>query len=155
VNKILPAILCLALFPLGAARAQDSMFLPSGKSQAVKALEAKQNARCLALYGPGYGALAGSDTCIKIGGRVRFEYGASSSKHNQLMIVPAPTLGAPGPAAAGSPVGVIRVPSTGSAARGDIYVDTRTQTELGDLRTHFKVGGVRASGALRGPDYSQ
>jgi hypothetical protein len=127
------------------------MFLPSGKSQAAQALEKKKNARCVAIYGPGYGALGDSDTCVKVGGRVGVEYGISS-KHNQLMIVPAPALGGSAPAS-GVPVGVIRRPSTGSAATADIYVDTRTPTELGDFRTHFNVGAVRASGALRGPDY--
>lgn len=151
MTKILPALLCLALLPIGVAKAEDSMFLPSGKSQAMQALEKKKNARCLAMYGPGYAALGGSDTCIKVGGKVGVEYG-TSSKHNQLMIVPAPALGGPAPAS-GVPVGVIRAPSTGSAATADIYFDTRTPTELGDFRTHFNMRDVRASGALRGPDY--
>ena len=147
-------MLCLVLLPLGVARAQDSMFLPSGKSPAMQALEKKKNARCVAIYGPGYAALGDSDTCLKIGGRVGVEYGTSSFKHNQLMIVPAPALGGPTPPS-GVPVGVIRAPSTGSAATADVYVDTRTQTELGEFRTHFNARGVRASGALRGPDYVQ
>jgi hypothetical protein len=147
-------MLCLTLLPLGAARGEDSMFLPSGKSPAMQALEKKKNARCVAIYGPGYAALGDSDTCVRIGGKVGVEYG-TSSKHNQLMIVPAPALGGFAPTYS-APVGVIRAPSTGSAATADVYLDTRTQTELGEIRTHVKVGATRASGAaLTGPDYTR
>jgi hypothetical protein len=156
VNKILAAaFLCFALSVPGAAQAgdassQDSMFLTPGKSPAMQALEAKKNARCVAMYGPGWGALGDSDTCIRIGGRVGVEFG-TSSKRNQLIIVPSHGLGAPAPALAAPTVGVIR---TGSAVRADVYVDTRTQTEAGEFSTHVRVGGVRASGsAVRGPDY--
>ena len=151
VTKILPAMLSLVVLSSGAAYAEDSMFLPSGKSPAMQALEKKRNARCVTIYGPGYAALGDSDTCIRIGGKVGVEYGISP-KHNQLMIVPAPALGGFAPTY-GPPVGVIRTPSTGSAARADIYVDTRTQTEIGEFRTHVQAGGVRASGSATGPDY--
>jgi hypothetical protein len=87
---------------------------------------------------------------------VRFDAGTgTSSKHNQLMLVPSPAVGAPAPVPAGSPVGVIRAPSSGVAARADIQVDTHTPTEMGDLAAHVRVSGVRASGALRGPDYAR
>jgi hypothetical protein len=128
------------------------MFLSSGKSPAMQALEAKKNSRCVALYGPGYGALGDSDTCIRVGGRVGVSVG-TSSKHNQLIIAPSRGIGAPVPSLGGPVVGVIRQPSSGAATRIDAYVDTRTQTELGEFGTHFSVSGVRASGALRGPDY--
>jgi hypothetical protein len=159
VNKILPAVslslallACVAAFA-GEASAQDSMFLTPGKSPAMQALEAKKNARCVAMYGPGWGALGASDTCIRIGGRVGVEVG-TSSKRNQLFIVPSPAIGVPAPTFAAPRVGVIRAPSTGAAARADVYVDTRTQTEVGEFSTHVGVGAVRASGAaVRGPDY--
>ncbi len=132
---------------------QNSMFLPSGKSQAVQALEAKKNARCVALYGPGYAAIADSDTCIRIGGRVGVEVGTTTTKHNRLMIAPAQGIGAPAPSLGGGPVAVIRQPKTGSATSADVYVDTHTPTEMGDFSTHVSVGAVRATGALVGPDY--
>jgi hypothetical protein len=136
----------------GEAGPQSSLFLPAGKSQAVQALEAKKNARCVALYGPGYGALGDSDTCIKVGGRIGVEVGGST-KQNRLILTPSPGIGAPAPALGGPVVGVVRRPSTGTATTAGIYVDTRTPTELGDFGTHLSVRGVRASGALRGPDY--
>jgi hypothetical protein len=160
VKTISPAaLLCLAWLPLGVAQAgevksQDSMFLTPGKTPAIEALEAKKTSRCLALYGPGYAALGGSDTCIRIGGRVGVSVG-TSSKHNQLIIVPSRGIGAPAPAFGGTPVGVIRQPSSGMATEVGVYVDTRTQTEMGEFGTHLSVRGVRASGALRGPDYVQ
>jgi hypothetical protein len=154
------ALLVLALGPAQSARAEDassqnSMFLPSGKSQAVQALEAKKNARCVALYGPGFAAIAGSDTCIRIGGSVGVEVGATTTKHNRLIIAPAQGIGAPAPSLGGPPVAVIRQPKTssGSATSADIYVDTHTPTEIGDFSTHVSVGAVRATGALVGPDY--
>jgi hypothetical protein len=160
VNKILPvAFLCLALSPMrlaqaGDATSQDSMFLSSGKSPPTQALEAKRNSRCVALYGPGYGALGDGDTCIRIGGRVGVGVSVGgSTKHNRLILTPSPGIGAPAPVLGGPVVGVVRRPSSGSAVSTDIYVDTRTQTEIGEFGTHFSVGGVRGTGALRGPDY--
>ena len=50
----------------GAAQAQD---LPQGRPGQRAAAS-----RC-AVYGPGFVPVAGSDTCIKIGGHVRVEYG--------------------------------------------------------------------------------
>jgi len=118
----------------------------------MEALEAKRNSRCVALYGPGYLALGDSDTCIRIGGRVGISIG-TSSKRNQLFITPSHGIGAPAPVLGGPSVGAIRRPSFGTAATADVYVDTRTQTEMGEFATHVGVRGVRASGALRGPDY--
>ena len=128
------------------------MFLPSGKSQAVQALEAKKNARCVALYGPGYAAIADTDTCIRIGGRVGVTI-QGSTKQNRLIIAPSRGIGAPAPSLGGPPVAVIRGPKTGSATTADVYVDTHTPTEIGDFSTHVSVGAVRATGALAGPDY--
>jgi hypothetical protein len=135
------------------ASSQNSMFLPSGKSQAVQALEAKKSARCVALYGPGYAAIADTDTCIRIGGRVGVTVGGSTVKHNRLIIAPSQGIGTPAPSLGGPPVAVIREPKTGSATTADVYVDTHTPTEIGDFSTHVSVGAVRATGALAGPDY--
>jgi hypothetical protein len=154
---ILVCITCTSaqLAQAGETSPQNSLFLPSGKSQATEALEAKRSARCVALYGPGYGALGDSDTCIRIGGRigVGVQVGGST-KHNRLILVPSPGIGAPAPALGGPVVGVVRRPSssTGTETAAQIYVDTHTPTEFGDFGTHLSVGGVRASGALRGPD---
>jgi Porin subfamily len=118
----------------------------------VQALEAKKSARCVALYGPGYAAIADTDTCIRIGGRVGVTI-QGSTKQNRLIIAPSRGIGAPAPSLGGPPVAVIRGPKTGSATTADVYVDTHTPTEVGDFSTHVSVGAVRATGALAGPDY--
>ncbi|MBV9113907.1 MAG: porin [Hyphomicrobiales bacterium] len=158
-KAMLAAFLGLAVWPAPFAQAgevssQNSMFLPSGKSQAEQALEAKKNARCVALYGPGYGAIADTDTCIRIGGRVGVTIQGSSVKHNRLIIAPSRGIGAPAPSLGGAPVAVIRGSRTGSATSADIDVDTHTPTEIGDFSTHVSVGAVRATGGLVGPDYA-
>jgi hypothetical protein len=157
VHKTLPAALLALASIIGAAQAgeqksQDSMFFSPQKAPTFDALQAKKTSRCLALYGPGFAALGDSDTCIRIGGSVGVSVG-TSSKHNQLIIAPSRGIGAPAPTLGGTPVGVIRQPSTGTATGASVYVDTRTPTEIGDFATHLRVSGVRASGALRGPDY--
>lgn len=157
-KAVIAAFLGLALWPAQFAQAgdsssQNSMFLPTGKSQAEQALEAKRNARCVALYGPGYGAIADTDTCIRIGGRVGVTIQGSSVKHNRLIIAPSRGIGAPAPSLGGAPVAVIRGSRTGSATSADIDVDTHTPTEIGDFSTHVSVGAVRATGGLVGPDY--
>jgi len=153
------AVVCLTsgLAGAGEPASSNSMFLPSGKSPAMQALEAKKNARCVSLYGPGYMALGDSDTCIRIGGRVGVGV-SGSTKQNRLILpsggvgAPAPTLG--GKAAVVAPVaGVVKAPTTGTVAGAEVYVDTRTQTDMGELDTHVAVRGVRATGAARGPDY--
>jgi hypothetical protein len=156
--SIMAAFLGLAFGPAQTARAEDassqnSMFFSSGKSQAVQALEAKKTARCVALYGPGYAAIADTDTCIRIGGKVGVEIGTTTTKHNRLIIAPSRGIGAPAPSLGGAPVAVIRGPKTGTATSADVYVDTHTPTEIGDFSTHVSVGAVRATGALVGPDY--
>lgn len=160
IMSITAAFLGLGFGPAQIARAEDassqnSMFLPSGKSQAVQALEAKKSARCVALYGPGYAAIADTDTCIRIGGKVGVEIGTTTTKHNRLILPPSPSqgIGAPAPSLGGPPVAAIRQPKTGSATSADVYVDTHTPTEMGDFSTHVSVGAVRATGALVGPDY--
>jgi hypothetical protein len=156
IRFLTASFLCLALSPVHFARAgdassQNSLFLPSGKSEVEQVLEAKKNARCVALYGPGYSAIANTDTCIRIGGRVGVTIGGSS-KQNRL-IVPSQGIGAPPPTLGGPAVTVVRQPKTGSATSADVYVDTRTQTEIGEIGTHVSVGAVRATGAFVGPDY--
>jgi predicted Zn-dependent protease len=160
VNRVFPLFaFCLAVVPpsvalAGDPTAQNSMFLPQGKSQVMQSLEAKRNARCAAIYGPGYGALGDSDTCIKVGGRVGISVGGST-KQNRLILVPSPGIGAPAPALGGRPVAVVRGKSgIGTATSAELYVTTHTPTEYGDISTHVSVGGVRASGAYRtAPDY--
>jgi hypothetical protein len=45
-----------------------------------KPLKTDSSARCAA-YGPGYFAAEGTQTCLKVGGRVRVEYRWTSQRH--------------------------------------------------------------------------
>jgi hypothetical protein len=143
------ALVCLLMAPLsglkaGEINAKDWTFLPPGKAQPPSdALEAKKASRCLALYGPGYAPITGTDTCIRIGGSVGVSVGTSSSKRNQLIISPS----------RGTPIGAIRGPGYGTETDATVRVDTHTPTEYGDFGTHVRVTGVRSNGGLAGPDY--
>lgn len=142
------ALLCLLIAPLsgskaGEINAKDWTFLPPGKAQPpTDALEARKASRCLALYGPGYAPITGTDTCIRIGGSVGVSVG-TSSKRNQLIISPS----------RGTPIGAIRAPGYGTETDATVRVDTHTPTEYGDFGTHVRVTGVRSNGGLAGPDY--
>ncbi len=46
----------------------------TGVAEATDVVPHRNDAHCAA-YGPGFAAVAGSDTCIRIGGRVRVEAG--------------------------------------------------------------------------------
>jgi hypothetical protein len=76
---------------------------------------------CPAL-GAGFYALPGSDTCVKIGGRARYDYQYGT--------------GAPRAAAV-----------TGSRATGMASIDARTQTEAGPVRAYVRLGVSRGLGA--------
>ena len=68
-------------------------------------------------FGAGFFYIPGGNTCIKVGGRFRGEYGYSEFKHQ-------------GYGAAGT---------TGFRAQGHIQLDARTATEYGTLRTFVRL----------------
>jgi len=75
------------------------------------------------LYGDGFYYIPGSDTCIKFGGYVRADYGFNTS-------------GGRNPAYGGTQGAQDRtVAQYSTRHRGNLAVDTRTQTEYGALRT--------------------
>jgi hypothetical protein len=81
------------------------------------------------LYGVGYYYIPGTDTCIKIGGYVRYEAYHNAAGYTY------PTQGA-GPAGA-----FTRNTNTFSMqARFRLTADVRTQTEYGTLRSYFSFG---------------
>ena len=99
----------------------------------VKA-KAVEYVKVCSLYGVGYYYIPGTDTCIKIGGYVRWE-----AYHNN-------TGGGTGAAYwnQGGGYALTRNASTfGQHARFRITMDTRTQTEYGTLRSYF-AGGPNA-----------
>jgi hypothetical protein len=67
---------------------------------------------------PGFAMLQSSDTCVRIGGRVRAETVIGSSKGR-------------------------RTDAVTSQASGRVQMDVRKQTEYGPLRAFIRVEGVR------------
>jgi len=83
--------------------------------------------RICSLYGDGFYYIPGSDTCIKMGGYIRAQYGWNASAG----IVPGNT-----PFAADGRFTRETTQYT-TAHRADLTVDTRTATNYGVLRTYF------------------
>jgi len=89
------------------------------------------------LYGAGYYYIPGSDTCIKIGGYIRADYGWNVG-------------GARTPAYSGTQGAHDRTVSEFSTRhRANVQIDTRTQTQYGTLRTltslHFQNENISES----------
>jgi Porin subfamily len=90
-----------------------------------------QYVKICSLYGDGYYYIPGSDTCIRIGGYVRAQYGYNAGG---------------GAAGAGIVPGTSLTVTDGlmtrqtahfsTAHRADLTIDTRTQTQYGTLRTY-------------------
>ena len=79
--------------------------------------------RICTMYGDGFYYIPGSDTCIKIGGYIRADYGFN-------------TAGGRNPAYGGTQGAQDRtVAQYSTRHRGNLAIDTRTQTEYGTLRT--------------------
>src|SRR6478736_2433251 len=95
-----------------AAQAAD---LPSRKAAPVEYV------RVCSTYGAGFFYIPGTDTCIRVGGRARFEWQYAQ------------------PYSRGDNV-------TGSRAIGRIYLDARTATEYGLLRAFVRYDVARRIG---------
>jgi len=97
----------------------------SGAQAADLPLKAKpvQYVKICTLYGDGYYYIPGTDTCIKIGGYVRLDAAWNAA-------------GGRIPAYTGTQGAQDRsVSQFSSRARGNVAIDTRTQTQYGTLRT--------------------
>ncbi|MBS7697582.1 MULTISPECIES: porin [unclassified Chelatococcus] len=86
--------------------------------------------RVCSVHGAGFFYIPGSDTCIKIGGRVRAEFMYQQPLNN------------------GFGEGRYR-DATGFRGRGQLDVDTRTSSEFGTVRAYFRFQLTRDSGAFR------
>jgi hypothetical protein len=102
------------LATVAGAQAAD---LPSRKAAPVEYV------RVCSTYGAGFFYIPGTDTCIRIGGRARYEYEyreAYARDNNQ----------------------------TGSRATGRIFMDARTATEYGLLRAYVRYDVMRRVGTM-------
>jgi len=114
-TKIMMLAGAAGIATVGGAQAAD---LPSRKAAPVEYV------RVCSTYGAGYFYIPGTETCIRIGGRARYEYEyreAYSRDGN----------------------------TTGSRAIGRIFLDARTATEYGLLRAFVRYDVMRRIGTLR------
>ena len=117
-----------AILAIASANAAD---LPSRKSAPVEYVKV-----CNA-YGSGFFFIPGTETCLKIGGRVRADYLYNSAKTIY------------GSVAAGLPVvseATDGQNTWGTRARGQLNVDARTRTAFGTVQTAFQLRMDRTTG---------
>jgi hypothetical protein len=88
----------------------------SGARAADDAVPAPDLARLCAAFGAGFHAIPGTDTCVRMGGRVRADAalvdGGDASRESHDFT---------------------------TRSRGRVYLDTRTQTDLGLVRTYIEL----------------
>ena len=80
--------------------------MPSGRAS-----KAMQGASPCPEYGPGFVRMAGSNTCMRAGGKVMYEYGMTGNRRSDL------------------------APTTGSRSAFTAEFESRTDTEAGPFRT--------------------
>jgi len=132
--KLAKSLLLGSVAGLAAAAGAQAADLPMKKAAPVEYV------RVCSVHGAGFFYIPGSDTCIKIGGRVRAEY---------RYLEPTSSWGVD---AAGGPVFNPGRASdaTGFRARGRINVDARTATEWGTLRAFIQVDVTANTGNYLG-----
>jgi len=118
-----------AILAIASANAAD---LPSRKSAPVEYVKV-----CNA-YGSGFFFIPGTDTCLKIGGRVRADYLYSAARtiYNGVSVAGVPTVSE---ATKGQN-------TWGRRARGQLNVDARTRTSFGTVQTAFQLRMDRTTG---------
>ncbi|MBX9758355.1 MAG: porin [Beijerinckiaceae bacterium] len=112
--------------------------LPARKSAPVEYV------RICDAYGAGFFFIPGTQTCLRIGGRVRADYSFVPGKDQFGSISPA------GVAAVNSPKGAQH--TFGWEARGRISFDARTQTAWGTVQTTAALRMARSTGVVAQPD---
>lgn len=120
-----------SLLSFAAAQAAD---LPSKKSAPVEYVKV-----CSA-YGSGFFFIPGTDTCLKIGGRVRADYSYVTPK-DQFSGVNAANVATVNQAKDGQN-------ALGWEARGRVTVDARTGTAFGTVQTAFALRMARTTGVV-------
>jgi len=125
--KLAKSLLLGSVAGLAAAAGAQAADLPMKKAAPVEYV------RVCSVHGAGFFYIPGSDTCIKIGGRVRAEYRYLEPTSQNKLSSPARQSDA-----------------TGFRARGRINVDARTATEWGTLRTFVQVDVTANTGNYLG-----
>ncbi|WP_332696278.1 porin [Bosea sp. (in: a-proteobacteria)] len=113
--KLVKSLLLGSAAGIAAVAGAQAADLPSRKAAPVEYV------RVCSAYGAGFFYIPGTDTCLRVGGRVRAEY------------------------AIGSRYGDIN-DAYGSRARGRLNIDARTATAFGTLRTFFRYELTNSTG---------
>ena len=80
-----------------------------------------------ALHGPGFAKVSGTNTCVKIGGHVRVEYGVGNRNLGW------------GGQGSGSGLSQFAPQTLAPLPAGDAHLDSRTQTGSGQVRTFMRM----------------
>ena len=114
---------------IAAACIVTSAALPALAGETVRARAPALPADC-AMHGPGFAKVSGTDTCVKIGGHVRVEYGIGSRNLNWA-----------GQSGGGTASGLTQyAPQTlAPLPAGDAHFDSRTPTGTGEVRTYMRL----------------
>ncbi len=118
--KLVKSLLLGTAAGIAAVAGAQAADLPSRKAAPVEYV------RVCSAFGAGFFYIPGTDTCLRIGGRVRAEY-LVQQKFNGI--------------------GVDTQDQYGFRARGRIYVDARNQTAYGTLRTFVRVDTTISNGS--------
>ncbi|CAM5202797.1 Porin OS=Bosea thiooxidans OX=53254 GN=ARD30_00495 PE=3 SV=1 [Bosea thiooxidans] len=116
--KLVKSLLLGSAAGIAAVAGAQAADLPSRKAAPVEYV------RVCNTWGAGFFYIPGTDTCIRIGGRVRAEY-TFGERWNRGQ------------------------DSYGTRARGRIYVDARNQTAYGTLRTFIRYDVTTSTGSYR------
>ena len=116
--KLVKSLLLGSAAGLSAVVGAQAADLPVEKAAPVEYV------RVCSAYGAGFFYIPGTDTCLRVGGRVRAEYLYQETFDR-------------------------RESTIGFLARGRLNVDARTQTEYGTLRAFFRYEITRSTGAYR------
>ncbi|WP_342358445.1 porin [Terrarubrum flagellatum] len=119
-------IACLALLAPAVASAQQlGERIPGQRSATGMSRDAgpARSMRPCPQYGPGFFKLEGSNTCVRLGGEARFEFGYGGGRSRDAY--------------------------SGTRSGAMVELDARTETELGQLRTVVRGGGNVATGSLQ------
>lgn len=130
--KLIKSLLLGSAAGIAAVAGAQAADLPMTKAAPVDYV------RICSVHGAGFFYIPGSDTCIKLAGRVRAEF---------MYQEPLSARGAQG-------VGLGRNrDTTGFRGRGQLDVDARTSSEYGTIRAYFRFQLTRDSGVFRA-DYA-
>jgi hypothetical protein len=124
---------------LGSATALVAMSGANAADLGVKKPSAVEYVKVCNTYGAGFFFIPGSNTCLKVGGRVRAEYQYQQARHNGSVG------GQATPTYTGAGRGAYN--NSGFRAQGQIQLDARTATEYGTLRTFVRLIMANRSGS--------